>query len=246
MNALILAAGYATRLYPLTIDRPKPLLAVNKRPIVEHIIERVVTLDGLEKIFVVTNRKFFMNFKNWSKNFYCSKPLEIINDKTTQNSTRLGAIGDMALAISEKNIDDDLLVVAGDNLFDFALEEFIEFAKNNGPAIGAYDLKDIKKAARFGVVSLDESKKITSFQEKPPQPKSSIIALAIYFFPKRTLPYINEYLNSSSKNDAPGYYIDWLSRKESVFGYVFNGTWYDIGDIASYKLARKDWARRVL
>jgi glucose-1-phosphate thymidylyltransferase len=241
MKALILAAGYATRLYPLTKEYPKPLLLVGKRPIIDYIIDKLKALDEVDGIIVVTNTKFIFNFRKWAKTIKIQKRISLLDDLTKSQEDRRGAIGDMDFVINRKRIKDDLLVIGGDNLFDGDLKDFLSFAKTNkaSSVIGAYNIKDIRKAKDYGVIKLNIKHKIIDFQEKPKKPKSTLVAMCLYYFPKEKLKLIKEYLNTkTNKQDATGFYIDWLSKREPVYGFVFDGYWYDIGHHKSYGEAK--------
>jgi glucose-1-phosphate thymidylyltransferase len=241
MKALVLAAGYATRLYPLTIEYPKPLLKVGDRPIVNYILEKLQRLDALDEIFLVTNTKFIGRFRQWAKEIKYAKPITLIDDLTRDYKHRRGAIGDMLFAIRKKRIKEDLLVIGGDNIFDGTLDRFVRFAGNHRPypLIGVFNIRSKKKARHYGVVKLDKKKRLIAFQEKPEKPLSALVAMCLYFFPKRSMALINEYARTVDKHDATGFYIDWLSKKETVYGYVFHGRWYDIGLPKIYKEASK-------
>lgn len=246
MKALILAAGYATRLYPLTKEYPKPLLVVKTRPIINYILDKLERINEIDEIIVVTNSKFISQFRDWAGGLKVEKRLTLVDDLTKEHSDRRGAIGDTSFVIDEGNIRDDLLVIGGDNLFDGDLEGFISFAHINKPhpVIGAYDLKDIKEARRYGVLRLDEKKQLVEFVEKPQVPKSTLVAMCLYYFPKESLGLVKEYLNDRvDKNDATGFYIDWLRKKVDVYGFVFTGRWYDIGDHKFYNEAKENFAQ---
>lgn len=245
MKALILAAGYATRLYPLTKDFPKALLAVRNKPIIEYLIDKLEAVDEVEAILVVTNSRFFAQFKKWKQRVKCKKPIHIIDDLTTDNMNRRGAIGDTAFVIEQEKIRGDLLVLGGDNLFDGELDSFFTFAKahRGAPVIGAFDLADKTHAKRFGVMKLNRQGKIIHFKEKPLTPSSTLVAMCLYFFPKPKLSLIHEYLKArAGKHDATGLYIDWLRKKVAVFGFVFGGRWFDIGDHRFYDEAKESFA----
>lgn len=240
MKALILAAGYATRLYPLTRHFPKPLLEVNKKPIIDYIVRHIDCIKEIDEIFVITNSKFFPKFKKWARGAVSSKRISVINDLTKTIKDRRGAVGDMHYAIIKKKINDGLLVIGGDNIFDTGLCGFVRFAlaKKNYPCIGAFDIKDKKKAGNYGVIKIGANKKIISFQEKPASPASTIVAMCLYYFPAGKLDLVGKYLSSrANKNDATGFYIDWLSKAGTAYGYVFGGRWFDIGDHEFYKKA---------
>jgi len=245
MKSLILAAGYATRMYPLTLNRAKPLLPVAGRPALDYIIERIEEIEEIDKIFVVTNEKFFRQFEDWQKKFSSKKPIKILNDRTLSDQDRLGAVGDMDFVIKEEKITDDLLVIGGDNLFELGLREFVDFAKLKSPAssIGLYDIKDKEAVKRYSQVRLNQDDKIIEFVEKPEKPTSTLVAKCIYFFSKGELGLISEYLRSGGSTDAPGHYIAWLCQRGFlVYGFTFCGRWYDIGNQQTYKRADKDFA----
>ena len=246
MKAIILAAGYAVRLQPLTLDTPKPLLFIGKKRMVDRILDKIVPLGGLGEIYVVSNGKFFQKFEEWHKGVGSEKKIAIINDGSTTNENRLGAIKDLELVITSQKIDEDLLVVAGDNLFDFRLEGFLEFARSHpdGVSVALYDVKNLEAAKSFGVVKIDADSKVTDFEEKPQNPRSTLASTGIYYFPKNKLPFIKEYVKMLNKLDAPGYYIGWLAKQHKVYGYTFLEDWYDIGTIESYKKADSTYTER--
>lgn len=241
MKALILAAGYATRLYPLTKEYPKPLLEVGKRPIINYIIDKLQALDDIDEIIVVTNSKFMPQFKKWLRHLQGEKRVSLVDDFTKSNSDRRGAIGDIAFVINKKRLKDDLLVIGGDNLFSGDLKVFSSFIKGNpSPVIGAYNIKDIRQAGNYGVIKLNKKNRLIDFKEKPKNPGSTLIAMCLYYFPKGKLKLIKEYLCSSKETcDATGFYIDWLRKRVPVYGFVFNGFWYDIGDRKFYRQVKQ-------
>ncbi|MCG2712432.1 MAG: nucleotidyltransferase family protein [Candidatus Omnitrophica bacterium] len=236
MKTLILAAGYATRLYPLTKHWPKPLLVVKEKPIINHIIEKIDGLKENNEIIVITNEKFLQQFKDWAKNNKTKAKLTVLSDKTTSADGRLGSIGDINFAINEHAIDEDLLVIGGDNLFSFDLERFVKSCRKKkiNAAIGLYDIKDPAMVKNFGVVTLDKKNKIIDFKEKPKKSASTLISMCIYCFAKENLKLIKKYISRKDCHDTSGDYIKWLSCEIDVSGYTFNGTWYDIGDIITF------------
>jgi len=247
MKIIILAAGYATRLEPLTLTIPKSLLEVGKKKIIDRIMEKIASLKGgASSICIVTNAKFFNVFNEWLKSSKYFKNTSLLNDGSISNETRLGAIRDLELVMAEKAIDDDLLVVAGDNLFDMDLNKFIEFARSrpDGVSVALYDIKSIELARSFGVLKVDPAGRVVDFEEKPPEPKSTLISTGIYYFPKNKLAFIKEYVKMQNKLDAPGYYISWLVKRDKVFGYSFSEDWYDIGNLESLKKADADYLRK--
>ena len=239
MKCIILCAGYATRLYPLTEKQPKALLSVGKNTILGHIMENVEKLDEVDEIFIVTNDRFFGNFKSWLKATKPKKAVELVNNGTKTNEERLGAVGDMHLVMQRKNIKEDVLLIAGDNLFDFSLKEFITFFKKNGSSIALYDMKDKSKAARrLGVAMIDSKNKITGFEEKPQNPKSTLAATCCYALKKESIGKLPEYIKSGRK-DNPGDFIAWLRDREDMYGFTCSGNWFDIGSFESLEDANK-------
>ncbi|MFH1359924.1 MAG: nucleotidyltransferase family protein [Candidatus Omnitrophota bacterium] len=241
MKVLILAGGYGTRLYPLITDTAKALLKVKNKPIIDYLLDKIADLPELDEVIVVTNDKFYQDFCVWAKqhtNLPCR--IDIINDQTKTNEDRLGSIGDIRYVLKEKKIRDHLMVVGGDNIFDFNIDVYVEFAKMNVPrvTVGLFDIQNIKEAHKFGVVELNQDKKVISFEEKPKRPKSSLIAMCLYYFPQESLDLIERYLKESKKSDAAGGYIQWLRTQEDVYGFVFDGKWYDIGSIEAYHEAQ--------
>ena len=249
MKALLLGAGYATRLYPLTRERPKPLLPVGGVAILERICEKILPVPGIDHIYVVTNHRFAGHYYRWLTEFQESRklkvPVEIYDDLTTSPDDRLGAIGDIDFVIQHANVDDDLLVVAGDNLFEFPLKAFTAFAKKKkSPAVCVKDLGDTELASLYGVVEVDAKGRIVDFEEKPPDPKSSLIAIGVYYFPKEHLPLLRQYLEEGQSRDAPGYFIQWLHQQVPLYAHPVKGAWYDIGDIDSYTKANDLYLQR--
>lgn len=241
MKAIILSAGYATRLYPLTQTKPKALLTIKNKPIIEFILKKVEKIKDIKEIIIVTNNKFYPLFKKFKENYNSKKNIKIINDLTESEETRLGAIGDLRFVIHREKIDHDIIVIAGDNLFDFDLEDFVKYSqKVSSLTIGVYDIKNIEKARKFGVVKVNSKNCVTKFLEKPYLPFSTLIGTGLYFIPSHCLNFIEEYLNFKNNRDALGHFIEWLMKKKiKVFGYKFKGTWFDIGDQETYEEAKR-------
>jgi glucose-1-phosphate thymidylyltransferase len=229
MKAVILAAGYATRLYPLTRDRPKALLPVGGRPMVEHLLLRLADVEGLDAIYLVTNAKFAGAFREWAAG-WDGPEVRIVDDGTADDETKLGAIGDLGLAIREAAIDDDLLVLAGDNLFSESLAPFAEFGREKGaPALGVYDVGDLEAIRRYNAIELDGDSRLTYFEEKPAEPRSTLTGIALYYYPRESLGLVAEYLEAGNNPDQPGRLVQWLYPRLPVYAWLVPGRWYDIG-----------------
>lgn len=242
MKVLILAAGYGTRLYPLVKDTPKALLEINEKPLINYILERISNLKDLNEVVLVTNDKFYSIFIEWAqKQKTFPFPIKVVNDQTKTPEDRLGSIGDIEFALKQENINDDVLVIGSDNLFDYNIDDYVLFAQERTPSIsiGLYDINDLNVATRFGVVVLGENEKIASFEEKPEEPRSTLVAMCFYYLPKNSLGLIGDYLLECGKSDTAGDYIHWLVENNDVYGFKFIGKWYDIGSIESYKEAQE-------
>ena len=245
MKALILAAGYGTRLASVIKDTPKPLIPVGDRPLVDYVVDKLQDITALTEIVVVSNNKFTPHFEQWAQSRGGRLPIRVVNDGTNTPEERLGSVGDIEFVWKKETLLDDWLIIGGDNLFDGDLSRFVDFAISKIPAvtIGIYDIHDIKAATKFGVLGIDAAQKVISFQEKPENPASSLITMCLYYFSKETLVYLNEYLSVSKAVDAAGSYIKWLSEKKSVYGFQFTGKWYDIGSIESLEEARAHYLK---
>lgn len=241
MKVLILAAGYGTRLYPYTKNFPKPLLKVNKKPIIEYLLDKLAGLKGLSKVVVVTNGRYFNHFKKWRSGLKIKNKIRIVNDLTKSAEDKLGAIRDMALVFSLERAD-DFLVLGGDNFFKEPLGEFIHYAKKRTPAItlGVFDVKDRTQAKHYGVVKLDRKDRVVEFEEKPAYPKTTLVGMCLYYFPKNKLGLVKKYLaDPGNYSDAVGAYIKWLCQNDKVCGYLFDKLWFDIGHIHTYQKLNK-------
>jgi glucose-1-phosphate thymidylyltransferase len=228
MKAIVLAAGYATRLKPLTDTWAKELLPVGGRPILDRIVESLSTVAEVDAVHVVTNAHKAGAFHEWAK----GRDVTVHNDGTTSNEDRLGAIGDMEFVIDRVGIDDDLLVIAGDNLFEFDLSEFVAFWRGKGTAsaVAVRDVGSLELASHYGIVALDGDDRVTDFVEKPADPPSTLAAIATYLFHREHVPLIRSYLAAEQPADQPGRFVAWLQLHEPVYGWIFDSTWYDIGN----------------
>jgi glucose-1-phosphate thymidylyltransferase len=229
MKALILAAGYATRLRPLTDSVPKQLLPVGGRPMVDWILDKIREA-GIADVHLVTNGRFAADFARWGD----AAGVHVHDDGTTSNETRLGAIGDIRFVQEHTNFDDDLLVIAGDNLFDDSLAEYIRFwsEKQGASAVAVYDVGDRELAKQYGIVDVDADDRIVGFIEKPAEPPSTLSATATYLYARRHAALVSSYLDEGNPPDQPGHFIGWLYQREPVYAYRLTGGWYDVGDPA--------------
>jgi glucose-1-phosphate thymidylyltransferase len=248
MNILILAAGYATRLYPLTQTKAKPLLDVAGKPMMEWVIDNLAPIPGITKVFVVTNNKFAADFQTWADGYnksHAKLPFTIVNDGSTSDTDKLGAIGDIQHVIAKHNIaDEDLLVVAGDNLFSQSLEEFGKFAREkNAPVLGVYDVKLLEEAKKYGVIAMNGEGVISQFVEKPPAPPSTLIGIALYYYPKHVVPMIAEYIAAGNNPDQPGRFVQWLYPQTAVHAWSVPGTWFDVGSKENLEEANRVFAQ---
>lgn len=241
IKAIIPAAGYATRLYPLTKHKPKALLEVKGKPIIEHIIKRVLELD-VNEIFIVTNAKFYPKFLEWKKGFSCKIPIKLINDGTLTNETRLGQIGDIMLVMEKANIEEDLLIVAGDNLFNFSLKPIYDFfMKKRTNVNGLYDVKSLDMAKQLGTATLNKNNKIIDFKEKSPKPESTLASTGIYLIPKENIKLYSEYIDNGNPPDKMGYFMIWLMKNYELFGFVYKEKWFDIGWSQALEQTKKEF-----
>lgn len=246
MKVLILAAGYATRLYPLTQNQPKPLLLVAGKPMIEHVLDNIEPMGGIDRVFVVTNAKFSGHFQKWADNYRATKSkldFTIVNDGSTDDTNKLGAIGDLHFVMTKENVNDDLLVVAGDNLFSESLEAFGKFCREkNAPVLGVYDVGSLEEIKKYNSISMNAEGRITFFEEKPKNPTSTITGIALYYYPKSTLPLIKQYIAEGNNPDQPGRLVQWLYPRMPVYTWTVPGLWFDIGSKESLEEANKIFA----
>ena len=242
MKLIVLAAGYATRLHPLTLDRPKPLLDVAGRPMLDRLLDRVLTIGGIEETIVVTNAKFASAFEAWATDRH---GVAVVDDGTTSEDDRLGAIGDLGYVLTSRRVDDDVVVVAGDNLFGSDLADFGRFARSVGaPTLAVYDVGDLAEMSKYNEVQTDAAGRITFFEEKPQSATTTLAGIALYYYPRATLPLIHGYLADGNNPDQPGRLIQWLHTRIPVYTWLVPGVWYDIGSRESLAEADEVFANQ--
>ncbi len=233
MKLIVLAAGYATRLYPLTLNQPKPLLAVAGKPMMEHVLDNLMPTDEIDEIFIVTNAKFVGHFEQWAAEYKTGhkvRPIRIIDDGSTDDSNKLGAIGDMNLVVEQAKIDDDIVVVGGDNLFSKSLGSFGDYCRERrAPVTGVYDVGDLNDIKKYNSIEIDDDERITYFEEKPEHPKSTLTGIALYFYPRDVLPLIKQYISEGNNPDQPGRLVQWLYQRTAFYVWRVPGIWFDVG-----------------
>ena len=236
MKCIILAAGYATRLYPLTESYPKPLLKVGEKAILDWLVDDVSPL--IDEFIVVSNHKFAGQFQEWGQ----GKPqkITVIDDGTESNETRLGAVKDIQLAA--ENIADDCVVMAGDNVLDFSLQHFVRFAQEKGTScVMCHEENRLVALQKTAVITVDDNNLITSYEEKPREPKGHLAVPPFYFYRATDIHRIQEALNAGCGYDAPGSFAAWLSGQTPMHAFIMPGKRYDIGDMKSYQLVQETY-----
>jgi len=248
MKAYLLAAGYATRMYPLTRDRPKPLLEVGGRPILTHLVRRIETLSDLTEIVVIGNHRFAEPLARWRDTTACRVPVRVLDDGSTSEHDRLGAIGDLAFALREVPAGrEDWVVAAGDNLLGFDLQSIeADFRARHAPTIVVRDVPTAQTgvASSYNDVTLDPGGRVVRFREKPDRAATGIAAIALYFFPPEVVDLLARYLAEGGNPDAPGYFIAWLVGETTVRASRFEGDWFDIGSLDALATAQERFRSR--
>jgi glucose-1-phosphate thymidylyltransferase len=246
MKLIILAAGYATRLYPLTLNQPKPLLAVAGKPMIEHVLDNLAPVREIDHAYVVTNAKFADHFRRWAETYGAGREgvaFSIVNDQSTDDSNKLGAIGDLNLVLTRKEVDDDIIVVAGDNLFSHSLEEFGQFARaKDAPVLAVYDVGDLEEIRKYNSIEVDGEGRITFFEEKPAHPKSTLTGIALYYYPRSSLRLIRRYVEEGNNPDQPGRLVQWMYTRTPFHTWRVPGIWYDVGSKETLEEANRIFA----
>ena len=240
MKCLILAAGYATRLYPLTENFPKPLLKVGEKTILDWLVDDIHSCGLVDEYVVISNHKYAHHFENWAREK--RQKITVVDDGTMSNETRLGAVKDIQFAIDALSLDDEMLVIAGDNVLDFSLTKFIRYAaEKKTSCIMRYYEPDGKRLTKCGVVEIDDTDRILSMEEKPAQPRSNWCCPPFYFYTREDARLISRGIEAGCGTDAPGSYIAWLSTQTPVNAMEMPGRRYDIGNLESYEAVQKEY-----
>jgi glucose-1-phosphate thymidylyltransferase len=247
MKVVILAAGYATRLYPLTLTQPKPLLPVAGKPMIEYVLDNLAPIGQLERIYVVTNAKFANHFQQWADTYRATKAqldFTIVNDGSTDDTNKLGAIGDLHLVLTREQVQDDIIVVAGDNLFSEKLTDFGRFCREKrAPVLAVYDVGELEQIKKYNAITVADHGRITFFEEKPKNPTSTLTGIALYYYPQSTLPLIKRYISEGNNPDQPGRLVQWLYKITPVYTWKVPGLWYDIGSKETLEEANRIFAQ---
>lgn len=244
MKAIILAAGYATRLYPLTLDRPKALLPIAEKPIIDYIIDEINTIEAVNEIIVISNHKFARHFSEWADGHSSKQPICVLDDGTINEDDRLGAIGDILYTLRQKNIREEIMVIAGDNFFTYRLKDYYDFyRKVDRDCVCVKEFNDMELLKQFGVAQLDANGKVINIEEKPQTPKSNTAVYATYFYKQETVPLFQQYVDEGNKPDSPGSFVEWLYKRKDVYAYSFDGECYDIGTPKSYESVCEEFGK---
>ena len=243
MKLIILAAGYATRLYPLTLNQPKPLLPVAGKPMMEHVVDNIATIRAIDHAYIVTNAKFDAHFENWARSY--TRPnlhfgFTIVNDGSTGDANKLGAIGDLHLVLTKFELNEDIIVIGGDNLFSHDLAGFGDYCRlKNTPVTGVYDVGDLEQIKKYNAIEIDDDDRIVFFEEKPKAPRSTLTGIALYYYPAATLPLIHQYIAEGNNPDQPGRLVQWLYPRVPFYAWKVPGLWYDVGSIETLEEANR-------
>ncbi|WP_458210694.1 sugar phosphate nucleotidyltransferase [Haladaptatus sp. NG-SE-30] len=233
MDAVVLAGGYATRLWPITKHRPKMFLPIGETTVIDRIFADLEADDRIDTVYVSTNERFADDFESHLTESEFEKPQLSIED-TSEEDEKFGVVGALAQLVEREGVDDDLIVIAGDNLISFDIDDFVDFFEAKGsPCLAAYDVGSEELAKSYGLVELD-GERVVDFQEKPDDPNSTLVSIACYAFTRENLPLLERYLEDGNNPDEPGWFIQWLQSRHDVYAYTFDEAWYDIGTPESY------------
>ncbi len=246
MDCIVLCAGYATRLRPLTLNMPKPLLEVGDKPILEHILDRIAQTD-VSRVFVVSNARFADHFTQWAADVsFEGLELDVVNDGTSSNEDRLGSLGDVRFVSQQRDLNDDFLIINGDNLFTLSLVPLLSAFKARGNMLALYDVGTPEVASLYGIPTLTDDMRVVGFVEKPERPSSALASIGIYAYRAECHKLLGDYLAEGRSPDKTGEFVEWLHTQTAVFGYAYGGeddVWFDIGTIEQLEEARECWQK---
>lgn len=247
MKAIILAADPVSGLHPMTLTRPRPLLEVAHRPVIEHTLRNLASIEELNRVYIVTHEQFVSPFERWAETYRASHPgpeIRIVNDGSDGESTSLGALGDLNLVLTSEGIDDDVLVMAGDNLFSINLEDLVTFGRReNAPALATYDVGNLRHLNEFNSIQTDGQGRITFFEEKSSTPVSTTTAVGLYYYPQSALPLIRRYIEEGNRLDRPGRLVQWMYSRTPFYAWEMPGAWYDISSRETLEEANRVFSR---
>lgn len=233
MKAVVLAGGYATRLWPITKQRPKMFLPIGETTVIDRIFADLEADERVDTVYVSTNERFADDFREHLAESEFEKPQLSVED-TSEEDEKFGVVGALAQLVEREDVDDDLVVIAGDNLISFDVGDFVNFFENKGEScLAAYDVGSKELAKAYGLVELDDDR-VVDFQEKPEDPHSTLVSIACYAFTAETLPLLEQYLTDGNNPDEPGWFVQWLQSRNPVYAYTFEEAWFDIGTPESY------------
>ena len=241
MKCILLCAGYATRLFPITKNFPKALLEIEDgKPLLNYIMDQIDNISDIDEIYLITNDRYYNHFINWKDTLNTNKKLTVLNDYTTNNDDKLGAVGDLKYTKDKMNINDDVIIIAGDNLFDYNLQDFIDYYKKiKKPVVTSSIINDIEQLKGMGVALTYSNNRIIKLKEKSANPISNKAVFATYIYPKEVFNQVDNYLNEGNNPDAPGYFLEYVVRNNPTYIYNFNGNCYDVGTHNSLKEVRE-------
>jgi len=248
MDAILLAGGYATRLYPLTKDRPKALLPVGGRAILDYVVDSLDAAAEIGRMFLVTNAKFASHFSGWAQRRALNKPLQVLDDGTTSNEARLGAIGDVRFVLDNADVDtrEGLFVLGTDNLARFDIIQVVRLGRaRRSSAVFAVHEHDPRRLRRMGVALLSGDERVLDFEEKPAEPKSDLVVPPFYVYSPEAVALVRRYLEEGNNPDAPGHFIAWLYRRSPVYACVTDGGVQDIGTPESYEAVCRQYEKKA-
>lgn len=244
MKCIILCAGYATRLQKYIENTPKALITIDNKPIINYLIEEVEKIEEINQVYIVSNAIYYDQFLQWQKNIKSTKPIKIINNGTSKNEERLGAIGDIKYAIDHEKIEDDIMIMASDNFFDFDLREMVElFHQKEGAIICTKQIEDKELLRRLAVVTVNDEGKVTKLIEKPQEPEGDRGVYTTYVYRKEVIQLLNQYIKEGNNSDAPGYFVQWLYKIYPVYSYDIKGDCYDIGNYETLSQVREKYSK---